>query len=153
MSREKKLYEALLHNYTKYFSGQSKSNSKSMFKWLVFSSLQFLTFGPVKSFAQQDIINIIIINIINNVIDIININLKRALKIIEAVCDNSLKYLRQCYVYLRYLDLLCWFQICLNADENTDKAWVQCCRCSRWFHCSCVGIKLEDAKENDFFCS
>ena len=30
--------------------------------------------------------------------------------------------------------------------------WVQCCRCSRWFHCSCVSIKLEDAKENDFFC-
>ena len=32
--------------------------------------------------------------IINNIINIINVNLKRALEIMETVCDNSLKYLR-----------------------------------------------------------
>ena len=41
--------------------------------------------------------------------------------------------------------------ICLDAYENTEKAWVQYCHCSRWFHCSCISIKLEDAKENDIF--
>ena len=32
--------------------------------------------------------------IINNIINIINVNLKRAREIMETVCDNSLKYLR-----------------------------------------------------------
>ncbi|XP_064403158.1 uncharacterized protein LOC135348769 isoform X2 [Halichondria panicea] len=44
---------------------------------------------------------------------------------------------------------LCISRRCTNADSGD---WVKCDNCGQWYHCECVGIVIENAKEIRFEC-
>jgi hypothetical protein len=42
---------------------------------------------------------------------------------------------------------------CLNVmGLRSELDWVQCSKCSQWFHCDCVGVAISSVKCGDWLC-
>ena len=53
--------------------------------------------------------------------------------------------------FFNYIFFLHFLQVCKNKKLG-NKEWVQCSRCDQWYHCKCVGLKIEDVKDTSFYC-